>query len=654
MNPNIDRPRARALGLFLWAVSAALALGGNAGQAIAATAIPKPVLIVTETEPFRAIAIAEDERTWSTGGLGAFLRHSDPAVRARAARALGRLQDSTTVIALLPLVADSSLEVRREAVFALGQIGHRSALPALVTLASRAGDPLRMLAVEALGKVGGQASTPAVANALGAADPGVRVAAAAALWRLADSTAVDVLIAHVDDADRQVRWRVLWALEKIVAPNKIVLRAALQLGDANVLVRAHAARTIGRQKSPRGTAYLLNALGDADESVVVNALRGLQMIADTLCTACAPQLLLAMTHIHPYVRVTAAMVLGERFAWVRADSSMQSRLQASLRSLLHDPDAATRGAAAKALIARRGAGELDVVRPLLEDSVVYVRVAVLEAFRGLPAGGDPAALLAATLAGNATVFERATAAEVMGDRHDTGASARVVAGLADTSVLVAASCASALGVLGDATRTASLVSAYASHARDLESDARLAIIDALKTLGRAKTADSLEKASPARAASPALHDDEFFRVPAARGAIIHTSRGDIEWAFYGSEAPQTVRNFVRLAVRGYFNGDLVHRVVPDFVVQDGDPTGTGSGGPGYSIRCEYNMLRYEAGRVGMALSGKDTGGSQWFITHSPQPHLNGRYTIFAHVTRGMEVVKRIVQGDRVLRVEILN
>ena len=114
-----------------------------------------------------------------------------------------------------------------------------------------------------------------------------------------------------------------------------------------------------------------------------------------------------------------------------------------------------------------------------------------------------------------------------------------------------------------------------------------------------------------------------------------------------------MRNFVRLAVRGYFNGDLVHRVVPDFVVQDGDPTGTGSGGPGYSIRCEYNMLRYEVGRVGMALSGKDTGGSQWFITHSPQPRLDGRYTIFARVTAGMDVVWRTVQGDRVLKVEIL-
>src|SRR5205814_675659 len=152
---------------------------------------------------------------------------------------------------------------------------------------------------------------------------------------------------------------------------------------------------------------------------------------------------------------------------------------------------------------------------------------------------------------------------------------------------------------------------------------------------------------------PARYDSTFYAVPAERGAVIHTQRGDIEWAFYAREAPQTVRNFVRLARRGYFDGRFVHRVVPNFVVQDGDPTGTGSGGPGYTIRCEYNALHYEAGMVGMALSGKDTGGSQWFITHAPQLHLDGRYTIFARVTRGMDVVARIVQGDRVLKVEVL-
>ena len=129
--------------------------------------------------------------------------------------------------------------------------------------------------------------------------------------------------------------------------------------------------------------------------------------------------------------------------------------------------------------------------------------------------------------------------------------------------------------------------------------------------------------------------------------------GEIRFEFYPKDAPKTVENFVTLARKGFYNGLSFHRVVPDFVVQGGCPKGNGTGGPGYTIRCEYNQLRYEAGMVGMALSGKDTGGSQWFINHSPQPHLNGRYTIFAHVVRGMDVVNRIVLGDRIDRVEIL-
>jgi cyclophilin family peptidyl-prolyl cis-trans isomerase len=114
-----------------------------------------------------------------------------------------------------------------------------------------------------------------------------------------------------------------------------------------------------------------------------------------------------------------------------------------------------------------------------------------------------------------------------------------------------------------------------------------------------------------------------------------------------------VRNFVRLARQGYFDGLAVHRVVPDFVIQDGDPSGTGSGGPGWTIRCEYNRERYESGMVGMALSGKDTGGSQWFVTLSPQPHLNGRYTIFARVTRGLELARHVQQGATILKVDVL-
>jgi len=104
--------------------------------------------------------------------------------------------------------------------------------------------------------------------------------------------------------------------------------------------------------------------------------------------------------------------------------------------------------------------------------------------------------------------------------------------------------------------------------------------------------------------------------------------------------------------RGFFNNITFHRVVPNFVTQGGDPRGDGNGGPGYQIRCEINEVPYARGAVGMALSGKDTGGSQWFVTHSPQPHLDGGYTVFARVIAGMETVDRTTRGDRIRSINV--
>jgi peptidyl-prolyl cis-trans isomerase B (cyclophilin B) len=254
---------------------------------------------------------------------------------------------------------------------------------------------------------------------------------------------------------------------------------------------------------------------------------------------------------------------------------------------------------------------------------------------------------------------RMTAAEVAGvliGRTHHPAFARLLdsmrAGVNDGRILLAAACAGALGDAGDTASVPLLAAAYAARGHDADADARIAIRDALRQLAGRGFADSLERAYPPPAA-PEGYDSTFFAPPPARRAILRTSAGAIELEFFTREAPQTVRNFVRLAQSHYFDSTRVHRVVPDFVIQDGDPTGTGSGGPGYTIRCEYNALRYETGMVGMALSGKDTGGSQWFVTLSPQPHLNGRYTIFAKVTRGMDVAKRVTQGAIVYGVEVV-
>jgi cyclophilin family peptidyl-prolyl cis-trans isomerase len=141
-------------------------------------------------------------------------------------------------------------------------------------------------------------------------------------------------------------------------------------------------------------------------------------------------------------------------------------------------------------------------------------------------------------------------------------------------------------------------------------------------------------------------------VRATTGAVLTTGKGEITLEFL-PEAELTVYNFISLVRSGFYNGIAFHRVVPDFVVQAGCPRGDGWGGPGYSIRCEINGHRFKRGVVGMALAGKDTGGSQWFITLSPQPHLDGGYTVFARVTKGMEVAELLLPGDKIVAVKLL-
>ncbi len=137
-------------------------------------------------------------------------------------------------------------------------------------------------------------------------------------------------------------------------------------------------------------------------------------------------------------------------------------------------------------------------------------------------------------------------------------------------------------------------------------------------------------------------------------AVLTTAKGTFTIDLLPEDAPLTVDNFIKLARSKYFNGVSVHRVVANFVMQDGDPRGDGNGGPGWSIRCEINMVPYDRGAVGMALSGKDTGGSQWFVTHSPQPHLDGGYTVFGHVNEtDMRVVDTITRGDKIISVKIM-
>ena len=230
--------------------------------------------------------------------------------------------------------------------------------------------------------------------------------------------------------------------------------------------------------------------------------------------------------------------------------------------------------------------------------------------------------------------------------------------------------------------TNALVDALGAGLRDKDmNDAALSVLDALGKQKNAKANDAIKSALTSedhlirrRAVSvlktngggdfsaqiaivkarnnAADYNRAIARMGTTVNAVVTTTKGAFTIQLLPDEAPLTVDNFIHLAERNYFSGITVHRVVPNFVIQDGDPRGDGNGGPGYQIRCEINQSAYGRGAVGMALSGKDTGGSQWFVTHAPQPHLDGGYTVFGNVVSGMDVVDAIARGDVIQSIEI--
>jgi peptidyl-prolyl cis-trans isomerase B (cyclophilin B) len=135
-------------------------------------------------------------------------------------------------------------------------------------------------------------------------------------------------------------------------------------------------------------------------------------------------------------------------------------------------------------------------------------------------------------------------------------------------------------------------------------------------------------------------------------ALIKTAKGDLALELYPQDAPVTVNNFVTLARKGFYNGLTFHRVIPDFMAQGGDPKGDGTGGPGYKFQDEFSSRTHQAGSLSMANSGPNTNGSQFFICYTPQPHLNGKHTVFGQLTQGMDVLKQLVNGDKMNEVVI--
>jgi cyclophilin family peptidyl-prolyl cis-trans isomerase len=250
------------------------------------------------------------------------------------------------------------------------------------------------------------------------------------------------------------------------------------------------------------------------------------------------------------------------------------------------------------------------------------------------------------------VIARATAAELLGEVEPDESNARMLA----EALPVAAH-----DELNDAAL--SILDSLARQKTSAANEAIKTMLDSPDALVRRRAAallkvngagDFSQRAATVRTRSNT--DADYGRALSRLGrsvrAVVSTEKGSFVIELLPDEAVLNVDNFVRLAQTNYFNNVTFHRVVPNFVVQGGDPRGDGNGGPGYQIRCEINEVPYDRGAVGMALSGKDTGGSQWFVTHSPQPHLDGGYTVFGRVVSGMDVVDRIARGDRILNVTI--
>jgi cyclophilin family peptidyl-prolyl cis-trans isomerase len=330
------------------------------------------------------------------------------------------------------------------------------------------------------------------------------------------------------------------------------------------------------------------------------------------------------------------------------------------------------------------------MQPLLKDKSPRVRARALEALGSV---NKPEAILVLRKAlatdakgkVSATPLERASAAGSLGTLKAKEAKDDLVKALGDRDPGLSSSAADALGDLGDDSPEVekALIAAVKNNASPNEPDVAVSGLGALaklKAQAGVPLAESLGNSAipvvrdAARSVLVAVLGDTAARAriaalpapawkgvsilpykniqPTATTADIKTSRGTIEIQLYPVDAPHTVANFVTLARKGYYDHTHFHRIVPNFVIQDGDPTGTGWGGPGYAIRCEYNRRRYDTGAVGMALSGKDTGGSQYFITQSPQPHLDGRYTIFGHVTKGLELLDDFRLDDEIEKVTV--
>lgn len=613
-------------------------------------------------------------------------------IRRRAAQATARARTAEAVPALSAMLAnEADPEVRQMAAFALGQIGSKDAADALTTAVGSPDPLLQGRAAEALGLLGHTAAAPAIAAMMKPhVDAGVLAAIAPddvgypkdatveavrlGLYALVRLAAYDELAAVITDGSGSVRsrwWPVAYAFQRIGDPRAAPVLTGLLQGEGQI-TRAFAARGLGTLKHVAAVPALSAIAGDAaqPQAVRVQAIRALAAIGDGAASAPLVKIVTA-AKIDAALQVEAVAALGQLRSAAGVDVLLDTASApwptlraASLRALARidpdvfvsviagldpDPDWSVRAALAGALAElpdRRGEPRLAA---MLSDQDQRVVPAVLTALAASNAS-SAAATLVARLAAEDPVVRMAAAAGLARLKATDQVPALLTAlerSASDGTYVARAATLAAIAGLDPAAATPVLTRAL----DDPEWAIRVRAAELLRGLDASTTAVPATPAPPP--AVPELSAIQSLMTPAfTPTAYIDTEKGLVQIELAVVDAPRTVANFTALARKGFYANVPWHRVVADFVVQGGDPRGDGEGGPGYTIRDEINQRPYLRGTVGMALDWADTGGSQFFITHSPQPHLDGRYTVFGQVVAGMDVVDALRQWDVVRSVRI--
>jgi cyclophilin family peptidyl-prolyl cis-trans isomerase len=595
----------------------------------------------------------------------------DAALREELALSLGRIPDPRGLGVLRGLLLDEEVAVRRAAAFGLGELEHPEGRDALYAALRDADREVGALAVEALGKLG--APVVDVAAGLLALPEEERWARLLPhLFRFKEEATVRLAERGLEVPDPDLRARAAYALSREPRPEALPLLRQL-LTDSNPRVRAWAARAMGLVGGGEEVALLRPLLDDPDPAPIVHSLRSARALVSGGKVPApgewSPRLAALVSDPRPGVRATA---LEAASAWVPISQDLGELLIARTGN----GEVWERGIALVSLGTAkhpRAAGLITEAATSANDAL-RARAAEAAGQLGLPAGGE----VLARLAGDPSPRVRTAALSAwLAADPEAGEVARKA--LADPDLAVRAT---ALDWLAEhpLAPLAELDRALGSVYRDGAEEAGLSALRALAARAEAEPAERgalialLEKAAVSgpyvlrREAGAALdrlgrpvppldpvvtgRDVRAYRevvqqARQPRTVDIRTQRGTIRVRLACPQAPLTCLNFLQLAGQGYYDSLTFHRVVPDFVVQGGDPRGDGTGGPGYAIRDEINPLRYERGAVGMALAGPDTGGSQFFLTLSPQPHLDGGYTVFGEVVSGAEVMDQIRIGDRI-------